>query len=240
MFVDYKPVLADFSTGAPVLPTLEAGKLYQYLFAANGVFIHSKRPLLEAVAPVAAYSKSAQIKGLATIKPFLKLNFPKIPYAALLKMLELARGAKRDGNYVEILFHLLPVVETGTWRLVVPHQQQSGTNVIPIGNTGTGSSYDLALVEAHSHHTMSAFFSGTDDRDEQGFRLYVVLGDIIRRPTVSVRVGVFGHFLTVPAANLFDFPANNSGSQQILCGLDLLREKYLEDAALATARAANN
>jgi hypothetical protein len=36
---------------------------------------------------------------------------------------------------------------------------------------------------------MKAFFSGTDDADEQGFRLYGVLGSIFERPTFMLRVG---------------------------------------------------
>ena len=41
-----------------------------------------------------------------------------------------------------------------------------------------------AVIDLHSHGRMSAFFSSTDDADEQGFRLYVVIGNVdTDRPT---------------------------------------------------------
>jgi hypothetical protein len=39
-----------------------------------------------------------------------------------------------------------------------------------------------SFIEVHSHHHES-FFQQTDDKDEQGFRLYGVLGTIFNRPT---------------------------------------------------------
>ncbi len=78
-----------------------------------------------------------------------------------------------------------------------------------LGSTesGPGSSYAGALIEVHSHHGMPAFWSGTDDADEQGFRLYAVLGDIFRRPTLRVRVGIYGQFYELPAGTIFGLPA---------------------------------
>ena len=50
-------------------------------------------------------------------------------------------------------------------------------------------------------------FSGTDDRDEQGFRIYGVVwrtGD--PKPELSLRVGVYGHFAPVQWPQVFDGP----------------------------------
>ena len=42
--------------------------------------------------------------------------------------------------------------------------------------------------------TLPAFFSATDDRDEQGFRIYGVAGRLYTpRPELRLRVGVYGH-----------------------------------------------
>jgi hypothetical protein len=58
---------------------------------------------------------------------------------------------------------------------------------------------------------MRPFFSRTDDRDETGFRIYAVIGDINFHsnvpPSIRVRVGVYGHFWPIPAASIFNLPS---------------------------------
>jgi PRTRC genetic system protein A len=91
------------------------------------------------------------------------------------------------------------------WRLAIPEQERSATSCKPIGAAvAPGGSYEKAVIEVHSHHSMSAFFSSTDDKDEQGFRIYGVLGTIFDRPTLRLRIGVYGQFWEVPAEDFFE------------------------------------
>ena len=61
------------------------------------------------------------------------------------------------------------------------------------------------VAEFHSHGRSRAFFSATDDRDEQGFRIYGVAGRLDKyRPELSLRVGVYGHFAPVEWSQVFD------------------------------------
>jgi hypothetical protein len=54
------------------------------------------------------------------------------------------------------------------------------------------------VLELHSHHALPAYFSRVDDADEQGLRLYGVVGRLDRtRPEVALRVGAYGHRLPV-------------------------------------------
>ena len=68
---------------------------------------------------------------------------------------------------------------------------------------GTATSLTYAppagvVAEFHSHGTSRAFFSKTDDRDEQGFRIYGVARRLdATEPELSLRVGVYGHFAPV-------------------------------------------
>ena len=68
------------------------------------------------------------------------------------------------------------------------------------------------VAEFHSHGSSRAFFSATDDRDEQGFRIYGVVGRLdTDRPELSLRVGVYGHFAPVEWSQVFErfqFPAS--------------------------------
>jgi hypothetical protein len=53
---------------------------------------------------------------------------------------------------------------------------------------------------------MPARFSGTDDKDETGFRLYGVLGDLRRSPEIRMRVGCYGYFWEVSASWALELP----------------------------------
>ena len=61
------------------------------------------------------------------------------------------------------------------------------------------------LLEMHSHRDVSAHFSATDCADEQGLRLYGVVGRLDEpRPQVNLRAGAYGYFLPVPWTSVFD------------------------------------
>jgi hypothetical protein len=53
---------------------------------------------------------------------------------------------------------------------------------------------------------MQARFSSLDDQDEQGFRIYAVLGCLSSKPVMRVRVGMYGHRRDIPANWVFDLP----------------------------------
>jgi len=101
-------------------------------------------------------------------------------------------------DLIEVMFYLDTV--QGEWRIWQPKQNQSRVAI--------QYAPEHSLVEIHSHHTMDAFFSTTDTSDQQGFRIYAVLGRITTTPTLHVRVGVYGHFWEVPAGWIFDLPDN--------------------------------
>jgi PRTRC genetic system protein A len=233
--VDYKTV-AIMPDGKAGVPSIASGKLYQYVLAGNGVFIHATRPGLQACVQVA----EAEIKGLPPLQAFCHFLYPKVPYGALVEMHKRAQAAKTPaGNYLEILFHLISNLQDNKWQLRTPPQHQTPGSCQPVeGSAGVGSSYDLALVELHSHHRMQAYFSGTDDADERGFRVYAVMGEI-DNPLVpiSVRVGVYGHFLNIPASSVFHMTDAQTGSGKFICQLERskLQAKIMTDIHLRLA-----
>ena len=86
------------------------------------------------------------------------------------------------------------------YRLVVPPQAGTATRLAYQPPAGV-------VAEFHSHGSSRAFFSATDDRDEQGFRIYGVVGRLdAPLPELSLRVGVYGHFAPVDWAQVFDGP----------------------------------
>jgi PRTRC genetic system protein A len=189
------------------VPNIPPGKLYQYVLGAEGVFLHAEREGLELSLQVAAtWALGPLIRGLDYIEEFVNCEYPRIPLPAVAYMLERARAAKdAEGRPVEILYHLYFDQGAHKWQLVLPEQEQSATSCRPVGSAlGPGGSYERAFIEVHSHHSMRAFFSGTDDADEQGFRVYGVLGTIFERPTLRLRIGVYGQFFEVSASYFFE------------------------------------
>ena len=199
------------------LPPINAA-MYEYVMASNGVFVRGRRTGLSVMLPVMS-GPPTPLRGLVPVEPFVQLDHPRVPAELVDEMLEAALGAKDDDlKPVEALFHL-------TWdacgsRLQMPPQERSIMSVKPIGHA---PSYETAAVEVHSHHGMAARFSSTDDADEVGFRIFGVLGEIFTRPTLRVRVGLYGHYWEIPATWVFQLPhrisdahAKDHGKQETL------------------------
>ena len=185
MFVNH--LLAKDTALPPLGPVL-----YEYVFGCNGIFVRAQRPGLEALIWVAAMAK--QVRGLAEVTPYVRLT-ERVPARLVGRMFEMAYRC--SGR--EILFYL----EAGPWRLQLPEQVQGGASVHPVDPFAGGAN---TLLEVHSHHQMGAFFSGTDNKEEQGFRLYAVIGNLADRPTMLARVGIYGHFWLIPASWVFELP----------------------------------
>jgi PRTRC genetic system protein A len=184
----------------PDLPPIPAG-LYQYVVAANGIFVRAKRPGLEAQIWVAGTAE--KIRGLVEIQPYVKLGKPVPRY--MLEHLFLDAWRKRPNEALYYLKHIEPAQAAAFWAASMPSQIQSPGGVRPSDPYSSGTD---TLLELHSHHSMAAYFSQTDNRDERyGFRLFAVVGRLDQaRPEIRVRVGIYGHFWEVPAGWVFEMP----------------------------------
>ena len=166
--------------------------LYAYVLAGNGVFLKAKREGLDVLMPVS----SINIVGLPTLVPYVNLS-SRVPRNLLL----MALGLSRQSFPNEILFWFNL---DDCWRMDVPRQCTRPAGVMPLDNTDArGTS---ALIDLHSHGALRPFFSTIDNKDEQGFRIYAVLGEVNRKPTICVRVGVYSHYFDIPAFTVFEMP----------------------------------
>ncbi len=172
------------------LPPLPADLFYQFVVAGNGLFCRAADTRLEALVPVV----HAAIHGLADVQPYATLKVSKIPAAFLESILQSARAHLPN----EAMYQLLWDPDRGDWKIVMPESQASETGV-------TYQDNPLAAVDVHSHGALGAFFSETDNRDEQGLRFYAVLGNLDDTvPDLMVRVGVYGWRMDVLASTLFE------------------------------------
>ena len=89
------------------------------------------------------------------------------------------------------------VLDGDAYRLVVPPQAGTAASLACLPPAGV-------VAEFHSHGSSRAFFSATDDRDEQGFRIYGGVGRLdAPRPELRLQVGVYGHFAPVDWSQVF-------------------------------------
>jgi PRTRC genetic system protein A len=195
-----KPFIEHIIANSNELPPMQSS-VYEYILGGNGLFIRAQRPELQILIPV--FHK--KVYGLPTIKPYLKLIPGLVPKEIVTEMWRRSvMATDTNGKATETLFHLTSV--DNQWQLIQPEQIASASSCQP-SHDGAGSSYLTAAIECHSHNSMPAFFSATDDADEGGVRVYAVLGKIFSsRPEIAVRVGIYRNYLLIPAVWAFELP----------------------------------
>lgn len=176
------------------------GALYSYLLAGDGVYLVAERGEIGVSFRVAA----AHVRGLEPAAEFFKFRLPRVPEVVVQEVFDAALRWAAEGK--ECLWHLsyspINPWDDG-WIVEEPKQERSAGNCRPLES---GGSHERAIIEIHSHHSMAAKFSGTDDADETGFRLYAVIGRLPGSPEIRLRVGVYGYFCEIPASWVMELP----------------------------------
>ena len=124
--------------------------------AGNGIFINKKTKIFEAMVKL----------DMPDIEEGVKLTIPKIPYKIFENIVCFFRAVHQKYD-AEAIVLLLYDYDKKMWGFHIPKQEVSGAS----------ADYDLKeepietkniVGTIHSHNTMSAFHSGTDDHDEEG------------------------------------------------------------------------
>ena len=163
---------------------------YDYVLGSGGVYVQSESAHLTARVLVA----SCEVRGLAPVAEKVQLAHGPIPA----RLFEVGLRWFQDAPDTERFFAV--GWDGDAYRLVVPPQAGTASSLAYRPPAGV-------VAECHSHRGSRAFFSDTDDRDEQGFRIYGVVGRLdATQPELSLRVGVYGHFAPVSWSQVFDGP----------------------------------
>ncbi len=163
---------------------------YDYVLGSGGVYVQSQGAHLTARVAVGPCT----VRGLAPVAEKLQLTHGPVPA----QLFELGLRWFQDDPDIERLFAVR--WDGAAYRLVVPPQAGTATRLAYAPPAGV-------VAEFHSHGGSRAFFSATDDRDEQGFRIYGVVGRLDSPlPELRLRVGVYGHFAPVDWPQVFDGP----------------------------------
>ena len=166
---------------------------YQYVLAGNGVFVRAETHFFTALLPVTVCT----VRGLPPLRPQFQLLVPRIPARLLDAVLADARRARRpDNGFNEALYQFHH--HGRAVQVKKPAQQTT-----PISVTTAVADAATIICDLHSHGNMHAFFSQTDNADEQGARLYAVIGRLDSEPGMRLRVGVYGYWLALPLTAVF-------------------------------------
>ncbi|MBM3129473.1 MAG: hypothetical protein FJ009_12705 [Chloroflexi bacterium] len=215
------------------LPPIQDGRMFEYVLAANGVFVRGKRAGLEVMLPVTRFGSAGAVRALARLEPYVHLTYPRVPTHLGEEMLRQARAARNvqpnaraaflktptrgrltfvnPSDWIEVLFYLDYDVARGAWQLITPEQEQSVAQVVPVDRYD--ATHAKALIQLHSHHDFTPMFSSFDDQDHTGFQIYAVLGNLSTQPTLRVRVGLYGYWMDISAWNIFE-PIEGVGDAQ--------------------------
>lgn len=171
---------------------------YQYILARNGVFIRAETRFFIALLPVV----SCVVRGLAPLRQSFHLKVPRVPARLLDTVLTDALHARRpsgdraENGLNEVLYQFHH--HGRTVQVKKPPQRATGVSV-----TAAGSSDPAVFCDLHSHGNMHAFWSRTDDNDEQSARVFAVIGKLDTEPEVRMRVGLYGYWQVLPVTAVF-------------------------------------
>lgn len=174
---------------------------YRYILTGNGILVSAENERLYARIPIA----KTKVRGLEALPSKVALMHGRIPQRLFDLALSVMLASPDKERYVGIRW-------SDGYQLYVPEQEGAGASV-------TYQTADDVVVELHSHPGMAARFSGIDNKDEQGFKVYGVIGqelvDItsfdsshrefaLGGPCVNLRVGVYGYFMPVKWSDIFE------------------------------------
>ena len=163
---------------------------YDYVLGAGGLYVQSESANLTARTLIAP----ADVRGLASVSEKLQLAHGPIPAELFQAGLRWFRQAPATERFFALGW------DGHAYRLAVPPQSGTGASLTYRPPAGV-------VAEFHSHGKHRAFFSATDDGDEQGFRIYGVVGRLHSpQPELALRLGIYGHFAPLRWSQVFDGP----------------------------------
>lgn len=154
--------------------------------------------------------KVTDVPGLPSVPEGITLNLPKLPWEILQQTVAFFRAVcVRYKGGTEAIVQIAHHAGEQRYEIRVPKQEVSGARVSHESASNTLEEGWTWVMDIHSHGSMSAFWSGTDDADEKrGNRLYGVIGEVAKpQPTMRFRTWNGSNFIDLTVEQLFDLPA---------------------------------
>jgi len=143
---------------------------------------------------------AAKVPAKVEARAGVRLSTPKCPAGLFLELVALFAFVPEIEVVADIVYR--PAV--GDFALYPTRQEDNRRGSVgywPVQESGDL----LPFLNAHSHNTMDAFFSGADDRAETRVGLYAVVGRVDReRPQASFRFSMGSFFGAVEPEEIFE------------------------------------
>jgi PRTRC genetic system protein A len=140
-----------------------------------------------------------------------KLKIPKMPGSLYAQILAFFRYYVIDlklSGVTEAMSQVYWDSEKQEYFINIPEQEVTTTSVrynFDNQDPRTLLKTVTKVFDIHSHNTMAAFFSGTDDGDEKGKQFYGVIGTIGKdNHTEKFRIGINGEFFDINKEDVID------------------------------------
>lgn len=127
---------------------------------------------------------------------------PLIPRSLIEKIISFFRSFMANNIEYEALVHIYWDKEQEEYRVIVPKQRVSKSDIYAdLRESILPPERYIHYADVHSHNSMAARFSVTDDRDETATRLYFVIGKLDRfYPGISARFSCGGTYQEIDPA----------------------------------------
>jgi PRTRC genetic system protein A len=172
----------------------EPGIGYNYILARNGLFIRAENDHLEAIVPIFQLEEGRPVRGLAPMEKRVTLKHGPIPVGIWERAYNTLMEDPSSECYMAIVW------VRGSYELAVPPQAATAASV----------AYERPrnlVVDIHSHGAIKAFFSATDNQDDQGLKISIVVGNLDKGPwypdRIASRVCIYGYYAPVDATHLW-------------------------------------
>ena len=174
-------------TREPAAPMTGPGE--RLLVASNGVFLEISRPWVRLVRRLATYAWCTPVP-YGEVAEQTELHCGSVPAELVAEFARMARAALPNEAGAWIVWDAV----TGLFRLVPLPSLSHGAGHLyyqrPVLRAG-----EWLVVDCHSHGRGRAYFSTTDDRDDQhDVKLALVLGNCDQLPSVALRLCAKGRF----------------------------------------------
>lgn len=205
---------------------IEDTRLKKYVVGSNGVVYQMMDMPFGRITIEADTVTTAEV-----VKEGYEWKIPKMPFHLLQETVAFFKEVSKDFNEDEAMLQYWYHTKEERYEIVCLKQTTTKVSVIYAPDMEKAQDENWVKVfDIHSHNEMSAFFSTTDDRNEQSTGLYGVVGVVSKDvPDFKFRASFEGEFRTMHVFSLFESPTVAdvryvNGKYQLFDGIDYPKE----------------
>lgn len=203
----------------------EDSRLKKYIVGANGLVYQMMDMPFGRITIEADTVSTAEV-----VKEGYEWKIPKMPFQLLQQTVAFFKDVSKDFQEDEAMLQYWYHTKEERYEIVCLKQTTTKVSVVYAPDMEKALDKDwIKVFDIHSHNEMSAFFSTTDDRNEQPTGLYGVVGVVSKEvPDFGFRASFEGEFRTLPVFALFEKPTiadvRYTNGYQLFDGIDYPKE----------------